>query len=198
MKIGYYVQGDTDEAVVRGLAQRWCPDAELAEGRFRGSSGESLRREIRNSLVDLRDHKECDILVVLTDADANRWQEVKRRESERIPEDYRDVTLFGVADRNIECWLAIVRDALAAELGCPVDDIPIDDPSHFVKRRFGLSNRDTRKDARTRICNYVAHASLRSWIERSASFGDLYDQARGLSRRTGCPFPNELETERRP
>ena len=39
MRIGYYVQGAMDESVVRGLAKRWCPDAELAEGRFRGSSG---------------------------------------------------------------------------------------------------------------------------------------------------------------
>lgn len=42
MKIGYYVQGDADEAVVWGLAKRWCPDAELAEGRFRGASRESF------------------------------------------------------------------------------------------------------------------------------------------------------------
>ena len=34
MRIGYYVQGAMDESVVRGLAKRWCPDAELAEGRF--------------------------------------------------------------------------------------------------------------------------------------------------------------------
>ena len=50
MKIGYYVQGDTDEAVVKWLAQRWCPDAELAEGQFRGSSRESFKREIAKSL----------------------------------------------------------------------------------------------------------------------------------------------------
>lgn len=48
MKVGYYVQGVADEAVVRGLADRWCPGAEFAAGPFRGSSGESFRREIRN------------------------------------------------------------------------------------------------------------------------------------------------------
>ena len=42
MRIGYYVQGDTDEAVVWGLARRWCPDAALAPPRFRGSSKESF------------------------------------------------------------------------------------------------------------------------------------------------------------
>ena len=76
MKIGYCVQGDADEAVVRGLADRWCPSAELAQGLFRGSSRESFRREIRKALLDLKDSKACGALVVLTDADANRWQEV--------------------------------------------------------------------------------------------------------------------------
>ena len=54
MKIGCYVQGAADEAFVHGLAERWCPDAELAEGKFRGSSRESFRREIEKALLDLR------------------------------------------------------------------------------------------------------------------------------------------------
>ena len=96
MKIGYYVQGDTDEAVVKGLAKRWCLDAELAEGRFRGASKEFFRREIANSLMDLKSDKRCDIIVVLTDADAKPWRNVKRDESSKIPEECRYLTLFGV------------------------------------------------------------------------------------------------------
>ena len=69
MKIGYYVQGDADEAVVWGLARRWCPDAVLAPCRFRGSSKESFKRELDKSLRDLVSHKACDVVVVLTDAD---------------------------------------------------------------------------------------------------------------------------------
>ncbi len=43
MKIGYYVQGDADEAVVRGLRKRWCPDAELdANMAQRGQIGMSI------------------------------------------------------------------------------------------------------------------------------------------------------------
>lgn len=55
MKIGYYVQGGADEAVVQGLADRWCPGAEFAAGPFRGSSGESFRREIGKALFVLKD-----------------------------------------------------------------------------------------------------------------------------------------------
>ncbi len=196
MKIGYYVQGDTDEAVVKGLAKRWCPDAELAEGRFRGASRESFRREIAKSLWALK-YQGCDILVVLTDADANRWRDVKRRESDRIPEDCKHLTLFGVADRNIECWLAIDRGVLARELKCRVEDIPRNDPSNFVKRHFGLpgSNKLDKDDAKARVCNYVAEVSLRTWIKDSKSFEDFYEDARDLATQNGCSFPNEREGE---
>lgn len=191
MRIGFFVQGDMDEAVVRGLAERWCPGAELAEGRFRGSARESLRREVRKALLDLKDSKACDALVVLTDADANRWQEVKRGEWEKVPEDCRHLTLFGVADRNVECWLAADRGALAAELGCRAEEIPTDDPSAFVKRRFGLTDREGKDAAKERVREYVVRASLKSWIEESDSFADFHDEARRLAKQTKCPIPNE-------
>lgn len=189
MKIGYYVQGDADEAVIRGLAQRWCPDAELAPGKFRGTSGESLKRDISKSLRALK-YEGCDILVVLTDADANKWQDVKKRESAKIPTDYEHLTLFGVADRNIECWLAIDRGALARELECRVEDIPSDNPSGFVKRGFGLTNQKKKKAAKVRVRDYVARASLKAWIAGSDSFRDFYDGARRLAVQNKCSIPN--------
>lgn len=194
-RIGYYVQGDMDDAVVRGLAQRWCPDAELASPRFRGSSRESFRRELRKSLIDLAGVKACDILVVLTDADVNPWREVKNREMAKIPDDYRHVTLFGVAERNIEWWLAIDRGALAHELDCRVEDIPGDEPhlSNFIKRRFGMTNRDTREDAKARVRKYVLEASLGPWIQGSRSFEGFYAEARSWALRNACSLPNELE-----
>ena len=195
MKIGYYVQGDADEAVVWGLRKRWCPDAELAEGQFRGASKESFRREIAKSLMDLKSDKKCDVIVVLTDADANLWRDVKRRESSKIPEDCRHLTLFGVADQNIECWLAIDRGALARELECQVNDIPTDDPSNFIKRHFGLTDRDTKQNGKARICDYVAQASLRTWITGSDSFEDFYEQARRWAIQNECSIPNEREGE---
>ena len=196
MKIGYYVQGDTDEAVVRGLAKRWCPDAELVKGPFRGSTRDSLKRELRIALsMDLKDDKGCDILVFLTDADANPWRDVKRRESDRIPDDCKHLTLFGVADRNIECWLAIDRGALARELKCRVEEIPTDDPSDFIKRRFELTERDKKQNAKARVCDYVAQASLKTWIEGSDSFEDFYEQARDLATQNACSIPNERESE---
>ncbi len=194
MKIGYYVQGTADEAFVHGLAERWCPQAELAPGKFRGSSGISFRREIAGALWDLRDDKHCDVLVVLTDSDVNPWREVKQREWNRVPDDCQHMCIFGVAERNIECWLAADREALAEELDCKPDEIPTDDPSGFVKRRFGLGKRDVDRDAaKERVTRFVTRAPMKLWIEGSKSFEDFYRDARSLAAQTQCEIPNELE-----
>ncbi len=196
MRIGYVVQGDADEAVVRGLVDRWCQTAESVRGMFRGQSGESLRRELPKALHALRDQMQCDLLVVLTDADNDRWQDVKRREWTRVPADCQDICLFGVADRNIECWLAADRNALSEELGCSETDIPREDPSGFVKRRFGLGQRDdSRENAKQRIARFVAAAPLKNWISNAPSFNDFYQSARALAGQRRCEIPNELQVD---
>ena len=195
MKIGYYVQGSADEAFVHGLARRWCPDAEMAQGKFRGSTITSFRREIKKALLDLRDSKACDILVVLTDSDVNPWREVKKREWDRVPVDCRHMCVFGVAERNIECWLAIDRGALAKELQCDSSDIPNDDPSGFVKKRFDLGQRDAaRAEAKDRVSRFVKAAPMKSWIEGSRSFEEFYEDIRRLAVQRKCNLPNERET----
>jgi len=192
MKIGYYVQGAMDEAFIQGLAKRWCPDAQLADGRFRGSSGESFRREIRKALLDLRDDKSCDIVVILTDSDVNPWRDVKRREAAKIPPICQHQCAFGVAERNVECWLSIDRHQLVAYLQCLPGDIPDDDPSGFVKRRFGMGMRDEeRKSAQQRVCEFVAAANLKTWIDGSPSFADFYDDVWRLATQNRCHMPNE-------
>ena len=194
MRVGYYVQGAADEASVWGLVERWCPHAQIAEGRFRGSSRTSFRREIERALWDLRDDKRCDVLVVLTDSDVAPWREIKQREWNRVPEDCRHLCVYGVAERNIECWLAIDRTALANELGCGPVEIPSGDPAGFVKRRFGLGERDTaRDDAKDRIKQFVCRVSMKPWIDESESFRTFYTDCRGLAARIRCEMPNEME-----
>lgn len=194
MKIGYYVQGSMDEAVVHGLAARWCPAAQLARGAFRGSSGISLRRELLKALRDLRDDKHCDVLVVLTDSDAAPWRDIKRNEWGKVPEDCQHLCVFGVAERNIECWLAADRGGLAQELGCDVAEIPPGDPSGFVKRRFGIERRDEARNlAKTRVEEFVARAELNVWIRESESFADFYGNAKALASRLKCQMPNERD-----
>jgi len=185
-----------DEAFVCGLAKRWCPEAELAEGVFRGSSGISFRREIKQALLDLRDDKRCDILVVLTDSDDNPWRTVKQRESAKVPNAFQHLCVFGVAERNVECCLSIDHQQLAIQLGCKAEEIPKDDPSGFVKVRFGMGERAEKRDAaKERVCEFVARANMKSWIDGSDSFADFYDDARRVAALSNCGMPNERERQ---
>ena len=108
--------------------------------------------------------------------------------------DMDEAVVRGLVDRNIECWLAIDREALAEELDCSVEAIPDDDPSDFIKRGFGLSGPDSRQEAKARVGGFVARAPLKSWIERSDSFEEFYRDARRFALQAECTFPNELES----
>ncbi len=196
MKIGYYVQGTVDEAFVKGLAKRkgYRPDATMEQGKFRGRSGASLRREIRQALLDLKNNHSCDYLVVLTDADEANWRDVYNREWKKVPSECQHITVFGVANRNIECWLSIDRPALATELGCKAEDIPTDDPSGFVKRRFGTGARgQVRHEGKERIQNFVSEVSFYHWLRNCKSFEHFWDQIYKLSKQANCSIPNERE-----
>ena len=104
--------------------------------------------------------------------------------------------ILGVAERNIECWLAANRAALATEFGCPPDEIPADDPSGFVKRRFGLTGRDPgREVAKDRVKQFILTVSIKRWIEESESFAAFYDDARTLSAQLKCDLPNERDRD---
>ncbi len=131
----------------------------------------------------------------LSDADEANWRDIQRREVGKLPDNIRPFAVYGMADRNIECWLAVNRVALAKELNCTPEEIPRDDPSGFVKKKFGLGERDNaREDAKNRVAQFVAQAPVKSWIEGSESFRSFYGEARSLAARTACEMPNELES----
>ncbi len=192
MKIGFYVQGAADEALIVGLRNRWCPDAELFRGPFRGKSRVSHKRDFRITLTKLRDSMQCEILLILTDSDQFPTRDVKRQDWGRVPEEFRHMCVHGVADRNIECWLAADPEALARELDCEASAIPGDNPDGFVKKRFGIEERGQgQAQAKDRIAGFVKTAPLKTWIQNSPSFAAFYDEVRRLSQQSGCDIPNE-------
>jgi len=103
MKIGYSVEGSTDRALLLGLKRRWCRDAELIPGQFRGTSGQSQRREIPNTCIELS-AKGADVIVFLRDANAEDWREVLKSDEARCRTEHRHIVVFGVCARNIECY----------------------------------------------------------------------------------------------
>ena len=139
MRIGYAVQGSTDRAFLFGLKDRWCEDAEMIEGAFRGSTGLSLRRELAKICKDLFWHKSCDVLVIVSDADVANWRTVQRREVKKLPDDMQSIAIYGMADRNIECWLCADPHYIAEKTGRAAVDFDVDDPSGAFKSAIDIA-----------------------------------------------------------
>ena len=188
MRIGYSVQASTDRALLEGLRRRWCQDAELIPGPFRGSTSASHRREYRKICLGFV-ARSADVMVFLTDADAEDWREVQRHERSRFPQEHLFRAAHGVADRNVECWICAESEWLARRLGSDADQLRGEDPKPAFERALGIDRGD-RKEAE--IAEVVTAAPLRAWL-RNASFEDFYEQLRDQSQRLGCLIENLRE-----
>jgi len=191
MKIAFCVEGSADRALMRGLRNRWCPQAELVEGRFRG---QLLRNQITKECKILI-AKGADLIVFLRDANLEAWRDVLRSDEARCPAEYRHRVVFGVCDRNAECWLAAAPDHLAAQVHGNRHDFTVDDPSPAVKAAFGLSGFD-KEQQEPRVASYVATAPLSQWLG-NRSFENFYDQLWQKSKELQCPKMENLR-ERKP
>jgi len=189
MIIGYSVEGSTDRAVVRGLRDRWYPDAQLLEGRFCGSTHESLRREYRK-ICDEFVLKGVDVMVFLTDANEGEWREVQKNERATFPSGCLDKTIHGVADRNAECWLTAEPGWLGKRLGIEPQVFRCEDPKGVFENALGISRDDKKEKERAQL---VVDAPLRSWLA-NRSFEDFYQQVRHHSKQHGCTVENLRES----
>jgi len=188
MKVGYSVEGSTDRALLLGLKERWCPDAALVEGPFRGSTHQSLRREYRK-ICDQFVLAGVDVMIFLTDGNGNDWRAVQQNERASFPADRLFQALHGVPDRNIECWICADADWLGHELHVDPDSLRAEDPQGVFEAAMGITRDDKQEE---RISALVLRAPLRSWL-RNRSFEGFYDGARALSQRLGCAIENLRE-----
>jgi hypothetical protein len=189
MKIGYSVEGSTDRALIKGLKNRWCPDAELIEGRFRGSTHESLRREYQK-ICDEFQFRSVDWMVFLTDSNTRPWRDVQRDEREKFPPECQNRAIHGVADRNVESWLCADADWLGKRLSCDPNRFRCDDPKGPFEGAMEITRDDKREDE---IALIVKDAPLGVWLANNKSFENFYDQVRDASQQSGCAIENVRE-----
>ena len=184
-RIGYSVEGSTDRALLKGLQIRWCKGAQLVEGRFRGSSGRSRRREIPKTCIELI-YKGADIIIFLRDANDESWRDALRNERERCRPEHQHLTVFGACDRNVECWICADAEWIAAKTGKPASDFHIADPKRVFEHAMGISSFDRKEEE---IADLVQDAPLRNWLS-NRSFEDFYDQLCQKSKELGCSIEN--------
>jgi hypothetical protein len=107
-----------------------------------------------------------------------------------IPPEFRHLTLYGVADQNIECWLAADRDYLAQRLGIARKALNVANPKNVFEKALGITTYEKKEEE---IASIVLDAPLRNWLNKSSSFEAFYEDTRILSKQEGVPIPNEWD-----
>lgn len=186
MKIGYSVEGSTDRALLRGLQRRWCPQASLIEGKFRGTTGQSQRREIPNTCHELM-FKGADLIIFLRDSNDENWREVLKKDEARCTAQSRHLAVFGVCSRNVESWLCCQCDWIASQTGRQPNEFRVDDPKGLFEAALKVSGPDKQEEA---IANLVKDAPLKDWLA-NPSFEDFYRKLWNKSKFIpGCNLEN--------
>ena len=188
MKVGYSVEGSTDRALLRGLRNRWCPQAELVEGRFRGTSGQSQRREIPKTCVELCS-KGVDLIIFLRDANTEAWRDVVRADEGRCRPQHQHLTVFAVCDRNVECWLCADVNWIAQRTGRSANAFCVDDPKGVFESAMRITTFDRKEDE---IAEIAEQAPLSNWLA-NRSWEDFYDKLWRKSKEHSCVIENLRE-----
>jgi len=190
MKIGYSVEGSTDRALLEGLRRRWCPQAQSVEGRVRGTSGISQRREIPNTCRELVS-KGAALIVFLRDANEENWRAVLNADTDRCCDEHKHLTVFGVCDRNVECWMCADRDWIAKRTAKETAEFQVADPKAAFESALAITARDRKENE---IAELVQDAPLRNWLA-NRSFEDFYDNLWQKSKEHNCRIENLRERQ---
>ncbi len=80
--------------------------------------------------------KGVELIVFLRDANNEDWREVLRAYEGGCRAEHQHVAIFGVCDRNIECWLCADADWLAKETQREAAVFRVDDPKSALCRQW--------------------------------------------------------------
>ncbi len=185
MIIGYSGEGSNDAFVIEALQEMWCPEARVEVAQWRGATGSRRKHEIRKACIELFE-KNASLIIFFTDSNNRDYKIVKRNESEWIPDNYRAMTIYAVADRNIECWIVADKEKAKKEMGSNKKQLE-GDPVKFVNKHFG-SYRDS--DKKRKIKEFVKSSNTKEWLKNSKSFGAFYKDCKNMAITHKCvSFP---------
>ena len=188
MKIGYIVQGSSDQGFLIGLRDRWCAKATIDPLQFRGTR---FRPRDYPGVCAEALIKDYDLVVILTDTDTRGWSEVRTEELSRLQEPYEIETLLGVANRNIECWICADQLYVAKRLNIDPSVLRVNDPKRAFQKAMGITRDDKKLDE---IAGLIAEApSLRAFLNNSPSLKAFYREVRAYANRRNCAMRDELQ-----
>lgn len=188
-KIGVIVQDSHSLGLLEGMKRRFGCDAELVQPVGPVGKSTYLNRGQAKSACAQFKHKGVDIILRFTDADNDRWQDVRKKEL-RILEKYACGTpvVCGVAVRNTEHWL--VRMGVAAMLQVNLNSS--DDPTGDVKGAIGRRkpSGEGKPDYVARLVSDQADDTFKQAFDCNA-FDAFYSDCRAIAKRFDCDVSNE-------
>lgn len=175
-------QGPNDIGFIAGLRDRLGCAAKLVRARRRGNKY-IAKHEAKKIVVGLMGER-FDLIIRLTDSDAEDWRQVQRVETDNWPDQVRSQLVCGVAEGTIEVWLALSRGYLEKQFGIPANEI-LPRSALIGRVKAALRKSVPAGDYADRIRHFVADAPkevMRQWLT-DASFRDFYVQCRDAAIR---------------
>ena len=193
-KIGVIYQDRSSLGFLRGLCDRLKCKAELIEPPAAIGKPRLLPRRCTKLAWLYFLKRGVDLVVRFTDADTGRWQETRREELNRVPEDAKSIWICGVAANNPEDWLCLDLDYLAGVLDfSPQDLVNPQNRIGQIKRALVRLRRDEEgeSDVVERLVRGVPGEIFRRWL-RDEALKTFYTDCRAAAARVKCKTPNEL------
>jgi hypothetical protein len=137
-----------------------------------------------------------ELIIRFTDADANRWQEIRHLELGAFPDRFASMVVCGVAVENVEQWLGLDRGYIGEALGIPgAARLGRQELTGAIKSAIarGRSPDEPVWEVTARVVGNAPGEVFRAWLRADAALHDFYRDCRAAALRGNCPVPNELE-----
>lgn len=194
-KIGVIYQDLNSLGFLCGLRDRLKCKAKFVRPPTHIGKTRDLPRKVAKSAWRCFKKQGVDLVVRITDADQDRWQEVRRKAFAAVPDEASSTWICGVAVNNLEEWMSQDISYLADVLGLPPGEL--EDPTHRtgrVKRALVQARRDdeSASDTVARVVRDAPTEVFRRWLKDDA-LKELYTDCRAAAARADCDTPNELD-----
>jgi hypothetical protein len=195
-KIGLLYQDSNSLGFLLGVRRRLSCHAQFIDPPGAIAKSTTMTRRQSRLAWEFFQRQSVDLVLRFTDADGNKWQDIRRAELESFPEGARAILVCGVAVENVEQILAIDAAFVEQRLGIEsFSSIPRHEQTDSIKAAL-IRMRSNDEPASAVVEKLVAEAPsevFRRWLTDSESFGRFYSDVRAAALRSGCSVPNELD-----
>lgn len=194
-KIGIIHQDFNSRGFLEGILDRLRCGAKLLDPPAAIGTPRVLPRKQAREAWRYFQKKGVQLIVRLTDADGDRWQDVRRLEWNAVPEEAREVWICGVCVNNVEDCLYLNAQHLAKEFDLTATDLR-DATQRTDRIKRGITKARAQSNGRGNIvAQYVRDAPsrvFRQWL-RDDAFRAFYKDCRDAAAQADCDTPNELD-----